>query len=342
MMKRIIIVIVFITIIAGSLVGYLAWKYVYSPNTRNQQEVSFYIRHSDNFESVKAQLLKQNIVIDMESFNWLAQKMNLPNHIYSGRYIIEPGLNNRDLIELLRSGQQTPIKITFNNIRTKKQLASRLSAEIEPDSAEIAELLYNKAIAAKYGFNDETILCMFIPNTYEIYWDISAEQLFNRMKKEYERFWSSEKKQKAKSLGLTPVEVGILASIVQKESSFLNEYNKIAGVYYNRLKRGMRLQADPTVVYAAGDFSIKRVLLKHLTIDSRYNTYKYKGLPPGPISLPSIQAINSVLNKSSHNYLYFCAKDDFSGKHVFSKTLKQHNQNARLYRRALNNKRIYK
>jgi UPF0755 protein len=342
MMKRIIIAIVIITIIAGSLVGYLAWKFVFSPNTSNQKEISFYIKHSDSFETLKIQLVKQNIVDDIESFSWLAQKMNLPNHIYSGRYIIKPELNNKELIELLRSGQQTPIKITFNNIRTKEQLASKLSTEIEPDSAEIAEFLHNATIATKYGFTNETFLCMFIPNTYEVYWDISVQQLFDRMKKEFDRFWSSEKRQKAMSIGLSPVEVSILASIVQKESSFIDEYNKIAGVYYNRLKRGIKLQADPTVVFAAGDFSIKRVLHKHLAIDSPYNTYKYSGLPPGPISLPSIQAINSVLNKSSHNYLYFCAKDDFSGKHVFAKTLRQHNVNARLYRKALNQRKIYK
>ncbi|PLX16639.1 MAG: endolytic transglycosylase MltG [Salinivirgaceae bacterium] len=340
-MKRILFIIILIIVIAGGLSGYLAWKFVYQPNTAIQKEISFYIRHTDDYESIKSKLVEQNIVEDIETFDWVAQKMNLPNHIYSGRYLIRPNLNNRNLIELLRSGQQTPIRITFNNIRTKEQLALRLSEEIEPDSAEIAELLFNSAIAKKYGFDSESFLCMFIPNTYEVYWDISTTQLFDRMHKEYTRFWTEEKKSKAKSMKLTPVEISILASIVQKESSFIEEYPEIAGVYYNRLKRGMKLQADPTVVYAAGDFTIKRVLLKHLAIDSPYNTYKYKGLPPGPISLPTIQAINSVLNKKSHKYFYFCAKDDFSGKHVFSKTHRQHIENANRYRRALNKRKIY-
>lgn len=341
-MKKIIVYLLIITLIATGIVGYLAWKYIYKSNTGHTEEISFYITHKDNFNSVLRKLKDNKIIKDAASFEWVANKMNLPNHIYSGRYIIKAGLNNRELIELLRSGQQTPVKITFNNIRTKPRLAERLASQIEPDSTEIAELLHNGSIAKKYGFDNESFLCMFIPNTYEVYWDISTEQLFDRMEKEYHRFWSDEKLQKAKNLGLTPVEVSILASIVQKESSFIEEYDEIAGVYYNRLKKGMKLQADPTVVFATGDFGIKRVLHKHLETDSPYNTYKYKGLPPGPISLPSIQAINSVLNKSSHNYLYFCAKDDFSGKHVFAKTLRQHNQNARLYRIALNKRKIYK
>jgi UPF0755 protein len=342
MMKKIIVYLLIITLITSGVIGYLAWKYIYKSNTGHTEKISFYITHKDDFGSVIQKLKNKKIIEDAVSFEWVANKMNLVNHIYSGRYIIKPGLNNKELIELLRSGQQTPVKITFNNIRTKPQLAERLASQIEPDSAEIAELLHNKSIANKYGFDNESFLCMFIPNTYEVYWDISTEQLFDRMKKEYHRFWTDEKTQKAKSLGLTPAEVSILASIVQKESSIIEEYDEIAGVYYNRLKKGMKLQADPTVVFATGDFGIKRVLHKHLETDSPYNTYKYYGLPPGPISLPSIQAINSVLNKSSHNYLYFCAKDDFSGKHVFAKTLKQHNQNARLYRKALNKRKIYK
>lgn len=342
MLRKIIIFLIAGIALALASMGFLGWKYVYKPNVNMDVEnVSFYIRSTDNFESVQSRLDSLNIIEDVKTFQWVSKKMNLPNHIYPGRYIISNEMNNRDLIKLLRSGRQTPVEITFNNIRTRAQLAGRLSEQIELDSTVIAERLFNSGYANKFGFNLENFACMFIPNTYEVYWDISADQLFDRFNNEYHRFWAKSKREKAEALGLSINEVSILASIVEKETSIVEEYPIIAGVYLNRLKRGMPLQADPTIVFAIGDFTIKRVLHKHLEVESPYNTYKNAGLPPGPICIPSIQAINSVLNKKSHDYLYFCAKDDFSGKHVFAKTLRQHNQNARMYRKALNKRKIY-
>ncbi len=342
MLKRIIIFLFVAIFISLAVMGYLGWKYVYKSNVNiSADQVSFYIYSTDNYKDVANRLDSLNIVEDAETFDWIAKKMNFPNHVYPGHYILQNGMNNRDLVKLLRSGKQTPIQITFNNIRTRPQLAGVLANQIEPDSAPIAEQMLNAEYAQKFGFNNENFGCMFLPNTYEVYWDINTDQLFQRFYKEYNRFWTAEKRAKAKTLGLSPIEVSILASIVEKETSIIEEYPVIAGVYLNRLKRRMPLQADPTIIFALKDFTIKRVLNKHLEIKSPYNTYKNRGLPPGPICIPSIQAINSVLNNKSHNYLYFCAKDDFSGKHVFAKTLRQHNQNARMYRKALNKRKIY-
>jgi len=342
MLKRIIILLVTALLIGLSIAGYLAWKYVYKSNVDlTEDQISFYIQTGNNYEDVLDNLDSLEIIDNRNTFDWVAKKMNFPSHIYPGRYIIRNGLNNRTLIKLLRSGKQTPVKITFNNIRTRPQLAGVLANQVEPDSTPIAEKMLNAEYAQKFGFNIDNFGCMFLPNTYEVYWDIDTEKIFNRFYSEYNRFWTEQKKQKAKSLELSPIEISILASIVEKETSVMEEYSTIAGVYLNRLNKRMPLQADPTIIFAHKDFSIKRVLHKHLEIDSPYNTYKYRGLPPGPICIPSIQAINSVLNNKSHNYLYFCAKDDFSGRHVFAKTLRQHNQNARMYRKALNKRKIY-
>jgi UPF0755 protein len=208
------------------------------------------------------------------------------------------------------------------------------------DSAEVIQRLTDKTYLAQYGLTPETAVCLFIPNTYEVYWTMNAEQFVARMKKEHTRFWNEERRAKARAQGLTPEEVVTLASIVDEETNKNDEKPMVAGLYLNRLKRGMLLQADPTVKYAHGKFDLRRILLVHLTIDSPYNTYKYAGLPPGPIRIPSMAAIESVLNPAKHNYLYMCAKEDFSGYHNFASTLSQHNANARRYQQALNQRGI--
>jgi UPF0755 protein len=342
MMKKIVITLIILTILGGSAVAYFAWQYIYKNNIAKNKPTEVFIHSGDNFDDLINQLKTNEILINPRSFRYLATKMNLPSHVYPGRYIINPGTNNKKLVTKFRSGAQAPLMITFTSIRTKEKLASVLAQQIEIDSASIVERLYNNDYAKTFGFTAENFACMFIPNTYEMYWNISVDALFKRMHKEYRAFWNKSRKQKAAALNLSPVEVCILASIVEKESALTKEYPIIAGVYHNRLQRGIPLQADPTVVFATGDFTIKRVLNKHLKIDSPYNTYKYRGLPPGPIGIPSTKVINGVLNKQDHKYFYFCAKDDFSGQHVFAKTLRQHNQNARLYRQALNRERIYK
>jgi UPF0755 protein len=251
-------------------------------------------------------------------------------------------MSNNELINMLRSGRQEPVSLTFNNLRTEKQLAKRLDSQLEMDSKSIMEFFNSDSVAKAYGFDKYTLKCLFIPNTYEVYWNISVKDLFDRMQKEYNDFWSNKRVRHAESLGMSKAEIITLASVVNEETRKDDEKKRIAGVYVNRLEKGMRLQADPTVVYAVGNFSIQRVLKKHYRIDSPFNTYKYGGLPPGPICFPEISSIDAVLNYEKHNYLYFCAKPDFSGYHNFAKTLKQHNRNAELYRRELNKRKIYR
>lgn len=268
-------------------------------------------------------------------FETFADLMKLEQSVKPGRYELRPGMSAKDVVGMFRGGAQSPLKITFNNIRTIDDLAGRLGAQLMADSMQFLTLLTDNSIAQKYDFKPEELIGMFIPNTYEVYWTISPEALLDRMKSEYDKFWTS-RADKLNSAKLTPKQVSTLASIVEEETNLIAEMPMVAGVYINRLNKRMRLQADPTVKFAVGDPSLQRVLKKHLQTDSPYNTYRYGGLPPGPIRMPSIQAIDAVLNYDRHSYLYFCAKPDFSGQHAFAKTLEEHNRNARAYTQALN------
>jgi len=251
-------------------------------------------------------------------------------------------MNNNELINMLRSGNQAPVNIVLHNIRTKPELASVVQEKLEADSLAVIRLLNNSSYLEDYGLDTETVRAIFIPNTYEFYWNTSAKQFFERMYQEYQKFWTEKKIEKAKKIDLSRLEVITLASIVEEETIKNDERPTIAGVYMNRLRKGMPLQADPTVRYALQDFTIKRILKKHLVIDSPYNTYKNKGLPPGPINMPSIPSINAVLHYEKHDYLFFCAKDDFSGYHAFAKTHAEHVRNARKYQKALNKRKIWR
>ena len=248
-------------------------------------------------------------------------------------YILTDGMTNQKLINMLRMGYQTPVKVVFNNIRTVEQLAGRISEQIEADSL---------AIITAINDNPDVDATTFIPNTYEFYWNVDAVDFVEKMVTEHKRFWNETRLKKANALKLTPHQVSVLASIIDKETTKTSEMPRIAGVYLNRLRQHWPLQADPTLVFALGDYNIRRVLDVHKNIDSPYNTYKYAGLPPGPICIPSIAAIDAVLNAEKHKYFYFCAKDDLSGYHVFAKTITEHNKNAEKYRRALNKNKIYK
>ena len=317
---------------------------IYTDNTslKNEQLFYLYISSDAKLSDVTDSLSKHKILKDMESFVWVANKKNYKK-IRSGRYEIKPGMSNNGLVNMLRSGHQKPIKLTFNNIRTKQELASKVSKKIELDSTELMSFLNNNQFLNSFNFSKITILGMFIPNTYEFYWNISAEAFFKKMNREYGKFWTKERLEKAKKIKMTEIEVSTLASIVQAEQSIHNdEKAKVAGLYINRLRKGMLLQSDPTVVYAIGDFSIRRVLNRDKKIDSPYNTYKYAGLPPSPINLPEISSIDAVLNYENHRYIFMCAKEDFSGYHNFSKTTAQHMIYARRYQRALNKKKIYR
>jgi UPF0755 protein len=324
--------------------SYYFYQAFYTPNALVEEEGPSYVKipRGATFRQVSDSLFHNGIVNDMVSFSLVAKLMDYQENIKPGRFEVRPRMTNMQLVRALRSGQQAPLNLTFNNIRTKEDLAERITRNLEISSDSFYALLTDSSYIEKFGFNEETIMGMFIPNTYEVYWNTSATELFDRMHKEYQRFWDENRKAKAEALGMDPKEVSVLASIVQAETIKADERPKVAGVYINRLRINMPLQADPTLVFAVGDFNIKRVLNVHKEIDSPYNTYKNQGLPPGPINLPEISALDAVLNYQDHNYLYFCAKDDFSGYHAFATNLRDHVNNARRYSDALNAAGIYR
>ena len=324
--------------------AYLAYKVIYQPNVSLGEKKSqvIFIPTGADFNEVANILSDKGILINRATFELLSEKKKYKSNVKPGKYKVLANMNNNGLINLLRSGLQEPVWITFNNIRTKAQLVSRISNKIEADSLSITEMVDNNSfLQKKYGMGQESILTLFIPNSYKFFWNTSAEEFLDRMAREYKSFWTPARKLKAKNLGLSQTEISILASIVQAEQSRYNEEKPIiAGLYINRLKKGMPLQSDPTLIYALGDFTIARVLNEHKEINSPYNTYKYAGLPPGPICLPEISSLDAVLNNNKNDYFFMCAKDDFSCRHNFSKTLDQHNVFARKYRTALNRSKI--
>ncbi len=339
MKKKIIIGVVAVIIGIAILAGIRIYKAVMKPNVvvGEPKEFSLYIPTGADFEQVKDSLYSHGLIANPDSFEWWARRRDYPDHVKPGRYVLRNGMNNRQLCNILNGGLQTPVKVTFNNMRDIPMLAGRIAEQIEADSMSIVSYLDDATVLSELGFNWLTIPAMFLPNTYEFYWNTSAAQFVDKMKKEYDKYWTPERLNKAKELYLSPVQVSILASIVDKETNKTDEMPRIAGVYLNRYRNNWLLQADPTLVFAVGDFSLKRVLNVHKEVDSPYNTYKYPGLPPGPICIPSLASINAVLNAEKHNYYYFCAKDDFSGYHVFAKTLTEHNRNAERYHRKLKN-----
>ncbi len=276
----------------------------------------------------------------------LAAKIKRFKKPHGGRYEIKNLMNNNNLINLLRIGQKIEVKVTFNNKNSIPELAGAISHYIEPDSVSLSKAMNDRQFFKEKGFTSDNILLMYIPDTYRLYYDTSPEQFREKMWRSYQKFWNETRWRKAEEIGLTPIQVGILASIIQKETTKQSELPRIAGVYLNRLKKGMLLQADPTVVYAyrqkyGNDLVIKRVLNKHKAVDSPYNTYKYAGLPPGPICMPDIQSIEAVLNPEKHQYYYFVADFNKPGYHLFSKNLREHNQRAGQYHQSLNKKGIY-
>ena len=334
----------FILLLICSGLIYELYSIIYQSNIllpNNTEKEYIYIPTNADFNTVVNKLSENGLLINVNSFKWLAKQKQYDINIKPGKYRINRKLNNNELINLLRSGQQDPINVTFNNVRNIEQLASNISLQIEADSTCIIEAIYDTNFLNKYSMNIENIACLFIPNTYQFYWNTSAEQFLQRMVREYNSFWNSERKSKLKEIGLSPSEVSILASIVEKEQNIkLDERPIIAGLYLNRIRKNMKLESDPTLIYAIGDFSINRVLNKDKKIESPYNTYKYKGLPPGPICIPSINAIDAVLNSVSHKFIFMCAKEDFSGYHNFAKTYTKHLINARRYQKALNKMKI--
>jgi len=327
-------------ILIGVMIGGFFLIKIVSPAFKTNKITYLYIDEKKDYESVVSQLETQSQIKDIRLFEQLASIMKLPQSMKSGKYEIKPKMNYLELVRMLRNGNQIPVQLTFNNIRLKKDFAERIGSRLMFGQNVLLNKLNQQDVCRSLGFDTTTIMSMFIPNTYEVYWTISISQFFDRMKKEYDHFWTPERLQKAQSIPLTPIEVSILASIVEEETASKSEYPIIAGLYINRLRKGMLLQADPTVKFAVGNFELRRILRAHLEIDSPYNTYKNPGLPPGPIRIPSIAGIDAVLNYAHHDYLYMVAKDDFSGRHNFAVTLSEHNQNAAKYQEALNKNNI--
>ena len=340
--KKIFIAILFITIVGGGIVVYEIYSSIYLPNVNLKQSEStyIYIKTGSKIDDVVELLYSKRIIINKNTFKWVAEKKNYPNHIHPGKYFIKNNLNNNDLINLLRSGMQTPVKLSLNFcVRKKEYLISEICKVLEVDSLELVNILNDNSFLATYGLNSETAIALFIANTYEFYWNTSAEKFVKKMGGEYKKFWTDERLHKASLIGLKPVEITTLASIVQNETTIDSDRPIIAGVYINRLQKNMPLQADPTLVWAIGDFTINRVLNVHKEIDSPYNTYTHTGLPPGPICMVDKRNIDAVLNYQEHKYLYFCAKEDFSGYSNFAENYTQHQLNARRYQKALNMKK---
>ncbi len=334
------IVIFFVAAIAvAGFRGYQLYHYIFDANVKTPGSIK--IPANATYQQVIDSLKKHDIIINFTAFNWVAKRKKYATSIKAGKYLLDKGLTTNEILNMLRSGDQQPVNVTFNNLRFFSELAGDISKYIEPDSLELLQKFTDPAVQEKFGFTQNTFPCMFIPNTYEFYWTTTADQFLERMWMEYKRFWNEERRKKAEEMGLTPEEVTTIASIVQEESNKRDERPIIAGLYLNRIKKGMPLQADPTVKYALGNFRIKRVLNSHLAIDSPYNTYKYPGLPPGPINFPEVTCIDAVLNAAKTSYLYMCARQDFSGYHNFAKSLSAHLENARKYKAALDSLEIF-
>ncbi|MES2488065.1 MAG: endolytic transglycosylase MltG [Bacteroidota bacterium] len=333
-LRRIIGIFSLVVVTAGSIYGYILYKSIFASNTKfNEDQVAVYIPTGASFEEVKK--LVAPYIEDMDRFNMVADKKEYPQNVKAGKTIIKKGMNSNDIINSLRV--PVPVKIAFNNQERLEDAVGRIAQQIEPDSLALLQAFTDKAFLEENGLTKENVLSIFIPNSYEFYWNTTANKVRDKMVSEYRKFWTPEREAKAKALGLTPLQVTALASIVHKETVKADERPKVAGVYLNRLDKGMKLQADPTVIYAKkivdGDFNqvIKRVLNIYLDIDSPYNMYKYNGLPPGPIVTPDVTAIDAVLNPEKHNYIYFCASVTNFGYHEFAVTEAQHSANSAKY-----------
>ncbi len=340
---RVLILLAFVLVVVLGVAGYniynRAFKLITIPE--GASEYFLYIPTGTGCDQLAEILVTEGIFTDTHAFKWLADRKNLEAHINAGRYRLEAGMSHNDFVNLIRSGTQMPVKVVFTRQRTLERLASVISKQIEPDSSALMALFNNEDFIRKTGWEPRNLMALFIPNTYDLYWNSSPGRFYERMQKEYDRFWTNDRRNKAGKLGLTPIEVSTLASIIVEETNKAVELPIMASVYLNRMRKGYRLQACPTIKYAKNDFTMQRILTEDLTFPSPYNTYLHYGLPPGPITIPSIIAIDAVLNPDDQGYLYFAAKEDFSGYHYFSKTLAEHNRYAAKYQRALNKRRIY-
>ena len=326
-------------VVAGAAVA--AWGVVSFKGNAVVEERELFVGRDVSYEQLMDSLkpsLKHHLAFDL-----YAERLKLKDSYKVGHYVVKDGMNVIEVVRMLKLGLQTPVNVTMNNVKIPAQLAGKLATQIEADSVEIVKVLTDKALAKEMGFDSPlTMFSIFLPNTYEFYWTVSPREFVERMHKEYKRFWTEERDQKRKRSGLSRVEVSTLASIVYEETRKVDEMPRVAGVYVNRLNTGMPLQADPTIKYAMQDFGLRRILNKHLKTPSPYNTYINRGLPPSPICMPSIEAIDAVLNFEKHQYLFFCARPTFDGYHNFAKNYSEHLRNARAYQAELNKRNIKK
>ena len=322
------------------LIAGFTYCYLFSGLSKSAKTEYVYIDSDDTQDSVFSKIHPIANAIPMSGFSTLARHSGYADHIRTGRYAIHPGEGALMVFRHLKNGQQTPVSLTIPEVRTIDRLAGALARKLMLDSADVAIHLSDSAYCARWGYDTATVAALFVPNTYDIYWNVGLDRLMERMEKENQKFWNDERRGKAEAMGMTPVEVATMASIIDEETANNAEKPMIAGMYYNRLKAGMPLQADPTIKFALKDFALRRIYHKLLYIDSPYNTYRYEGLPPGPIKIASIAGIDAVLNHVEHNYLYMCAKEDFSGTHNFARTYQEHLQNAARYTKALNERGI--
>jgi UPF0755 protein len=329
-----------ILLVAGLLLGgggLWFYRIVYLSNVELGAKHSeyFYVHTGWTYADVLNSLEEHKIIKSRSSFDWVSKLKKYDKNIKPGRYRILENMSNRALINMLRKGEQEPVHFTLNAVHSKQQLASRVGGKLEADSLVLLHMLNDDAYLSRFGMNSNTILTLFVPETYEFYWTTSAEEFMDRMAKEYKKFWTDDRKSRAHSIGLSQTEVITLASIVQEEQSrYDDEKPVIAGVYLNRIHDHMPLQSDPTVRFVLGDYTVNRILSEDLHIESPYNTYLHTGLPPGPICFPEASSVDAVLNHQKHKYLYMCAEFG-TGRHNFAETFEQHKANARRYREAL-------
>ena len=329
-----------LVIIAGILL--FAGVKVFGPNTGTFKQGEYlYIHTGSNYEKLKTVLQDEGFISDMTSFDFLAQRAQLPAHIHPGKYKIRDGMSNFNIIRLLRSGRQTPVKLVINKLRTKNDFITLLSTNLEVDSNTLRQMLQDKDYLSQFGVDTNTMMCTVMPDTYDFFWNTTADKAYRKIEKNYVRYWDATRKDQAKSHGCTPAQAIIIASIVDEETNINDDKPKVASVYLNRLQKGMKLQADPTVKFAVGDFTIRRISGEMLQNTSPYNTYLYQGLPPGPICTPSPGSIEAVLQAPKTTYLYFCAKEDFSGYSNFASTYDEQLKNAHAYQQALNARGIH-
>ncbi len=340
--KRTILITLLALIIVGASAAGTAYYLFLYPQFHPKKTVYVYIDRDDTMDSIYDKIKATAHPGNMTGFHWMSEYRKYPQNIHTGRYAIRRGDNIYHVFSRFYRGYQEPINLTVGSVRTLDRLARSISKQLMVDSTEITEKLFDPTFQNQLGYTPETMACLFIPETYQIYWNISVEEFFQRMEKEHERFWNADRLAKAQAIGMTPTEVCTLASIVEEETNNTAEKPMVAGLYINRLHTGMPLQADPTIKFAVQDFGLRRITNDLLRINSPYNTYINTGLPPGPIRIPSPKGIDSVLNYTKHNYLYMCAKEDFSGTHNFASNYSDHMRNAQRYWKALNERKIFK